>query len=105
MTNQSSTEPVELETADAQYWVELSESLIRLEDNEDFKKLILSGYIKDKALDSVSLLAVPAMKRAGERPDIMEDLIAISNLQYYFKMVKNFGAMAKEDLETEEFGE
>lgn len=102
--NQNPTDTVELETADNQYWVDLYESLGRLYDNDDFKRVILNGYLKDKALESVSLLGVPALKRSGERPDVIEDLVAISNLQYFFQMVKNFGSAAKEDLENEEFG-
>ena len=92
----------ELMSVDATYYVELANRLERLEDNEDFKALILDGYMRDKALDSVSLLANPAVKRGGERPDIMEDLVAISNLQYYFNMIKNLGTIAEDELAEDE---
>jgi hypothetical protein len=42
------------------------------------------------------LLAVPQIKKANERPDVMEDLIAISNLQYFFKQIDGFYEGAKD---------
>ena len=75
-------EPTELETTENQYWVDQYAALERLQKNKDFEMVIMNGYLRDKVLNSVSLLAVPAIKKAGERGDIMEDLVAISNLQY-----------------------
>jgi hypothetical protein len=84
------------------YAIELFESLKRLENNEDFKKVILNGYMNEKVLDSVSLLAEPGIKKQNARGDIMEDLVAISNLGYYFKMVKRFGSLALDDRNKDE---
>ena len=81
------------------YWAELADALERLEKNEDFKKLILVGYLKDRALDAVSLLARDDIKRAGRRPDVMEGLVAISTLQDFFYTVKAMGGAAKQDIE------
>ena len=47
----------------------------------------MEGYLKQKALDSVSLLAVPQMR--NDRAAIMEDLICGSNLQYFFRWIEN----------------
>lgn len=76
---------------ESKYWFELKQSLEKLESNKDFKKLILEGYLKDKALASVSLLARQDIKSNGKRPNVMEDLVAISTLQDYFEMVKVLG--------------
>lgn len=92
----------QLEMVERQYWISQYEALKRLEQNPDFKTVILEGYIKDKALDSVSMLSDLGVKRQGQRPDVMEDLVAISNLQYYFRMLKNLGAIAEDDMATEE---
>jgi hypothetical protein len=92
------TENVELETVEAAYWAEQLSALERLEKNPDFKKIILDGYLKEKVLDSVSLLSHPDVKKRGERPDIMEDLVASSNLQYFFFMIKQLGGGARQDL-------
>lgn len=85
MSNQN--ENVELETTEIEHFIDMGQALDRLRNNEDFKKVILDGYIKYKAADSVSLLALPAIKKRGERGDIMEDLVAISNLQFYFMFI------------------
>jgi len=96
MTNQEKDQ-VELETVERDQWIKRVEALERLERNDDFKMLILEGYLRDKVLESVSLLGIPEIKKQGHRPDVMEDLIACSNLQYYLAMVKNLGSVAKED--------
>jgi hypothetical protein len=84
------------------YAIKMCEALKRLENNEDFKKVILNGYMSSKALDSVSLLAEPGIKKQNARADIMEDLVAISNLGYFFKMVKHFGELALDDRNSDE---
>lgn len=96
---------VELETTERQHWIDQYEALKRLRDNEDFKTVILEGYIKNKAVDGVSLLALPAVKKSGERGDIMEELVAVSNLQYHFQMLENLGSIAEQEALDEEFGE
>ena len=101
----SAKQPVskeDLETVEVQYWVDMLESLERLEKSPDFKKVMLDGYIREKALDSVSLLANPAIKKRNERGDVMEDLVAISNLQYYLRMIHTMGSNGRQDLEEYE---
>lgn len=90
-----------LETADTTYLVEMAQALERLESNSDFKKVILDGYLKNSALGRVELLGRPDVKKRGERPEVIEELVAISNLQYYLGMVKHLGGSAKVDLENE----
>ena len=72
---------------DVTHHLEMGRALERLRRDPDFKTLILEGYLKGKVMDSVSLLAVPQIKAQGHRTDIMEDLIAASNLQFFFQMV------------------
>ena len=96
MSNQ--TTETELETVDASFWADQLTALENLQKNPDFQKVILKGYIEVKALDSVSMLAIPAIKKEGQRPDVMEDLVAISNLQYHFLMIKNLGEGARQEL-------
>ena len=89
----------ELEMIENKYWVDMALSLKRLEKNEDFKKVILNGYFKDKAINGVSLLATDYIKQGGFRPDVMEAMVAISQLQDYFKTIKNLGLVSKETSE------
>ena len=95
--NQAQTENVENENAEFLYWVEMRESLDRLQENKDFQKLILDGYFKYKAINGVSLLAAPGIKEQGRRGDIIEALIAISHLEDYFLMIRNMGTVPTED--------
>lgn len=74
---------------DTDHAIKLGEAYKRLAANQDFKDLIIEGYLKEKVLASVSLLAVPQIKAQGRRPDIMEDMVAASNLQYFLQMVEN----------------
>lgn len=88
MSNSEQTQ-IELETISIEHAVAMGEAWKRLQRNGDFKKVIMNGYLRDKVLASVSLLAVPQVKKRGERPDVMEDLVATSNLQYYFRVIEH----------------
>lgn len=91
--NQTQTD-TGLEDAETQYWVEQYEGLVELEKCPNFKKVILEGYFKDRALDSVSLLATDYIRNSGKRPEVMEVLVAISNLQDHLATIKNIGGIA-----------
>lgn len=97
--NNLENEQVEVETIINNQWIAKYDALIRLERNPDFKLLILDGYFRDKAVDGVSLLANEGIKRQGLRSDVMEQLVAISNLQDFFITVRNLGGNAKAALE------
>lgn len=102
ITQGSTTDNVEgkeLLTVENEYWKEMWESLERLQKNDDFKRVILDGYFKDKAINGVSLLAVDGIKRQGLRAEIMEELIAISNLQDYFVTIENLGTVPEDSNE------
>jgi len=96
MSNQN--ESVELETTEIEHYVDMGQALDRLRNNADFKKVILDGYFRDKAADSVSLLSLPVIKKRNERGDIMEDLVAISNLQFFFMTIDQMHQAAAEPI-------
>lgn len=85
-----------------QYWADMWASLERLQKNKDFKRLILDGYFKDKAINGVSLLAQDAIIKNGLRSTVMEDLIAISKLEDFFITVENMGTIPAEDDDSDE---
>lgn len=95
-------EPIELESRTRQLFVERAEALKRLEKNPDFILVIKEGYLKEKALNSVSLLSNEQIKKAGDRQSVIEELISISNLDQYLYDVYNLGLMIKQDNELEE---
>ena len=66
--------------------IQMGEALERLEQNKDFQTFILKGYLEGKVLASFSLLGVPQMQ--GKRGNIMEDLVAASNLKYFLQMTR-----------------
>lgn len=84
------------------YYVGMRQALERLESNPDFQKVILDGYFKDKAVNGVSLLATNYIKKNGLRPDVMEGLVAISQLQDYFITIKRLGAEIEDEDGTED---
>lgn len=108
MINQAPTENVETEqellTVENQYWAELNAALERLENGnpqpDDFKKVILEGYFKDRAINGVSMMDAPGVADSGQRKDLVEEMISISKLQWYFNMIKNLGT--SETLDEEE---
>lgn len=88
-------EPVALETVDVEHSILMGQALARLRATDDFKLVIDNGYICAKALASVSMLGVPQVQDRGERPKLMEELVAISNLQFYLRQIELFYASAK----------
>lgn len=84
----SKSAPQELETVSMDHAIMMGEAYKRLSRNADFKKIIVEGFLKEKVLASVSLLAVPQIKDKGLRPNIMEDIVAASNLQYFLLQVE-----------------
>ena len=98
MSNLEDQQILEVEN---QYWADMWASLERLQSNKDFKRLILDGYFKDKAINGVSLLGQDAIVDNGMRPRVMEDLVAISKLEDFFITVQNLGTVPQEDDEDE----
>ena len=92
----------DLLTVENEYWVTMHDALERLEQNEDFKKVIQIGYFRDKAVNGVSLLATDYVKQAGARGDIMEQLVAISQLEDYFAVIHNLGTVPADAEDDEE---
>jgi len=84
----SKSAPEELVTLDLEHAVVMGEAYKRLQRNGDFKTVITNGFLDEKVKASVSLLAVPQIKDAGQRPNVIEDLIAASNLGYFFQMIE-----------------
>ena len=88
-------EQAELETIEVDHNIAMGEALERLKENPDYKLVIANGYMKQSALNAVSLLALPARQidsitAGGGRAKVMEDLISISNLQYHLDIVEQF---------------
>jgi len=101
---QQPTEEVELEMVENEYWARKAEKLLRLMENEDFKDVILEGYLKDRAVDQTSLLATDYIRQSGTRPMVMENLVAISAFESWMRMVVDKGTMPFNDEDEEDEG-
>lgn len=99
MNNLSDEQLLEVEN---EYWVNMWSALERLKENKDFKLLVEQGYLKDKAINGVSLLAQQSIVAAGKRPEIYEALVAISHFEDFLITVENLGSIPPEDDESEE---
>lgn len=77
--------------ADNSQMRELYIALERLEANPDFQKVIVNGYFTKRAVDQVSMLAHQHVISAGIRGQIIEDLVGISRLQDYFRVIRALG--------------
>jgi len=96
---------VAVERTSPNYWIEQAEALERLENNKDFKILILEGYFRDKAITGTSILASDQIKQSGARTDVMEALIAVSSLQDHFNTIKAMGTVIDEEEDEDVEGE
>lgn len=96
----------QLMEVEAQYWVDMKEALVRLETGkakpDDFKKVILDGYFKDRAINAVSMLSHDYTRQTGTRGELMEELNAISALQIYFLTIKNLGTVSPDEEQNDE---
>ena len=95
--NQAELELTAEELKEYNYYVGMRQALERLENNPDFQKVILEGYFKDKAINGVSLLATNYIRKNGLRPEVMESLVAISQLQDFFITIKQLGAEVEDE--------
>lgn len=105
LNNHVPTENVDgrdVETVERQYWVEMRRALDKLETMDEFKKVILDGYFKDKAVNGVSLLATDYIVNAGLRTRVMESLVAISQLEDFFNTIRSLGAEETESFDDGE---
>lgn len=86
----------EILTVENNYWVGLKQSLDRLRANPDFKAVILEGYFKDRAVNGVSMLCAPGSEGL-KRKELLDEMLAISNLVWYFKMLDHMGSTDEEE--------
>jgi len=100
VNNQAPTENVDeslIEKKEVEYWANLKDALERLEKNEDFKSVVMESYFKDFVYNQTSMLAHDYTRAQGTRPVLMEQLVAVSALQDYFRTVKMLGSQMPEE--------
>ncbi len=100
MSNQELLEPsqeeIQLDINKAEDMIRIYDAYMRLKNNPDFQLVFEEQYLKQNALDSMSLLSHEQMVQ--QRPMIMEDLISVSNLINYLLRIERLGEKVKSDL-------
>ncbi len=83
--------------------IELGAALERLHENEDFKKVILEGYLEAEAERIFKVLVDPShnLKR-DVMENLMDKLVSTRNIKQYFGTVLINAAMAPEEILNEE---
>lgn len=85
--------------------IELQESLIRLMNNSDFKKVFLENYTKEEPSRIVALLAessfnmVEPNRKKMYREDLEERLIGIARFSEYLRQISSIAEKAKATLD------
>jgi hypothetical protein len=94
---------VEVTIEEAKEAVKQGDALDRLLNNPDFQEIIVRGYLREHAIDLVSLKAAPGSQTADKQSDILRSMDAIGYLQQYLYMLQRKAeAMVKTLADAEE---
>lgn len=84
MSNQEEINKVEMSIEEARLAIARKTALLRLEQNADFKTIVLDGFMKDHAVTQVMLKAHPTMQTEAAQKLLEAQLVAIGNLKQFF---------------------
>ena len=95
-------EQLELENKDLKKIVEFAECVKRLQTNKDFIKVVQEAYLKDEALQLVSLMSDPNHTSQDSRKYIERALDGISHFQRFLEGSLRNGELAIEQIAMNE---
>ena len=82
---------------------DMNDSLTRLLENNDFKKVFVDGYQKDEAVRLVHLYGDNSLNankdRDHLRSDLQERIVSVARFSEYIRFIQWSGNKAKEELE------
>lgn len=81
--------------------IELHSALERLHENEDFKKVVLDGYLDKESQRIFELLTIPTNLKRDQLDNLMDMLTSIRNFKGYFKKIIIDATMAPEQMDEE----
>jgi hypothetical protein len=81
----------------AQYFKQMSSDLDSLNNNPAFKRVIIDGYLRDRAANVTSMLSTAHVKKAGTRNELFEVLVGISGFQQYLLTIHAMGAQVDDE--------
>ena len=82
--------------------IELGKAIEALHENEDFQRVILSGYLDDEAQRLFGVLVEPSTLKRDVMENIQDKLASIRNLKQYFGTSLQNAHMAPEQIAEEE---
>lgn len=82
--------------------LELAESLARLKNNRDFRKVITDGLFKEEAVHLVQLKAQPDSQSPEAQKSVLTRIDAIGALYQYFLSIESRAEMAEKSIEVDE---
>lgn len=77
-------------TSDDSEIIKLDAALTRLENNLDFKAVVMDHFLKDHALEIVYMLALPNQQKVI--PELIKELSAIAQFKYHMEVIKSIAA-------------
>jgi hypothetical protein len=86
----------------AQKTVDLGESLERLRNNRDFKKVIAEGYFEQEAIRLVHLMSDSNMQTPESQQSIHNQMIAVGGFRDYLETLATRAGMARRAVEADE---
>lgn len=94
-------EEIEISIEQSKKLIDMMESMKKLTDNPDFKKVIIDGYFKDEASRLVLLKADDTMQDDKDQMQIMNQINAIGYVRKYFSTIYQLGHMAERSVEAD----
>ena len=83
--------------------IDLQDSLIRLKNNADFKKVFMNEYVQKEAVRLVGLLGDTVINQAPNKEALREDfherMIGIARFSEFMRQINALGNKAREQLE------
>lgn len=78
--------------------VEFAEALQRLQNNRDFKRVVLDGYLTQEAVRLVHLMSDPAVQDPATQQSIHLQLRAVGELNAFFQRVVAQAGIARKNI-------
>ena len=100
--SQSEIQQLDRSIQQAQKIVDLGDSLERLRNNKDFKKLISEGYFEKEAVRLVHLLSDTNMQSLEAQQSIQKQMIGVGMFHQYLQTIAIQAQMANRGLAADE---
>lgn len=100
--SQEQIQAIERDIEEAKVHIDLASALERLDNNQDFRKVIGTAYCKDEAIRLVHLKSDPEMQSPERQASIIRQIDAIGALSGFLRIVKFHGAQAAKNIAAAE---